>query len=467
MAQRRHSLRQRLLISVGAVLGTTLLLLTAALFYYARATANEAYDRLLTGAALAILERSAVGPDGPTVDIPYSALQMVELMQEDRVFYRVIGPKGETVTGTYDLPLPRDFEPSDAPRYFDATYRSVTMRFAVQGRRVALRGGSEWIAVQIGDTRIARQELQRQVILRGLLGLVLLAGVGLLSVRFAINRALRPLVRIEREQGGREHTDLTPLSAEPPREIESLIAAINAFMARLQIGQERAQGFIADVAHQTRTSLTALQGHLELASARTDPEDMRLQVQKAEHHARRTVRLTSQLLSHAMVIHRADNEPMQQVRLDQILRTVIEEALRSTMAAQAIEFELAIADEAREADLVLGDPIALREALRNLVDNAIKHGPPTNSIRVSLTRIVSEGRARLRVSVEDAGPGIPPGDHAKALERFRTLEPGRGGSGLGLAIVKAVAASHAATLTLGTSSLGGLSVTLDFAALEA
>jgi signal transduction histidine kinase len=118
--------------------------------------------------------------------------------------------------------------------------------------------------------------------------------------------------------------------------------------------------------------------------------------------------------------------------------------------------------------------VSLREALRNLLDNAAKHGPLENRVDITLYRDAGKGMGRpvIGLLVEDAGPGIPPDRREAALERFRSLDSevgngagaGRSGqsSGLGLAIVRAVAQAHGARLTLGDSRLGGLAVDIRF-----
>ncbi|MDQ6638859.1 MAG: sensor histidine kinase, partial [Pseudomonadota bacterium] len=96
----------------------------------------------------------------------------------------------------------------------------------------------------------------------------------------------------------------------------------------------------------------------------------------------------------------------------------------------------------------------------NLVDNAIRYGPPGSRVEVRVDH--DDGAARLRV--DDAGPGIPASDRARVFDRFyRRAGAGEEGSGLGLAIVKTVAERHGATLTLADSPAGGLRATLRFA----
>jgi two-component system sensor histidine kinase TctE len=106
---------------------------------------------------------------------------------------------------------------------------------------------------------------------------------------------------------------------------------------------------------------------------------------------------------------------------------------------------------------VSGDPILLRELVKNLVDNAIRYCPKGSTITV---RVVSDHSARsARLTVEDDGPGIPVNERARVLERFhRGAEVQQQGSGLGLAIVKEVAERHGGVVELQSSDAGGLAV---------
>ena len=463
----RSSLRRRLLSRVGAAFAVLLLAMSALLWQIARRGADQTYDLLLSGSALAMLERVSDSVDGPTVDVPYSALEILALARDERVAYRVFTADGATLTGEPGLPLPDGWEPARERSFFDAPWRGALMRFTLQGRELGTGGGRKLVLVQIGQTRGARDAQRLFLFATGAAGLAAVALAGLLFVWFAISRALQPLAAIEADLRRRDPTDLSPLVAEPPREVERLIGAINAFVARLKANREHTEGFIADVAHQTRTSLSALDGQLGLAVDAGSPEELRRRAGRAADQARRTVRLTDQLLAHAMVIHRGDGGGRVAVRPVALVRELLSGMLRdSALRDVALGFDADGADDGADgADVtLLGDPVALREALRNLVDNAVCHGGATGAIDVSV-RVDREGR--VTIAVDDAGPGIPAPRRAEALGRFVSLDAATAGSGLGLAIVAEVAASHGATLELDDSPRGGLRVALSFPRLAA
>ncbi|WP_167591743.1 sensor histidine kinase [Jiella endophytica] len=452
--RRPYSLRRRLMVASMGAFAVLIALLSAGLWTYARSSANETYDLLLRGAAIAILERISVTPEGIDIDLPPSALEILALDQDDRVFYRVVDADGATLTGTADLPSEGSLAkspPLQEPVFFDSQYSGETVRFVVNGRTLLSADEPQWVGVQIGQTRIARNAMERDLILKGLVPLAALSIAGVAMARAGIGFAMRPLAGIERDIRERQPNDLKPLDALPPREVESLITAINGFMRRLDLSRDQAESFIADVAHQMRTSLAALYSHLEAAG--DQGEAGTVAVLRARDQARRTVRLTNQLLSHAMVIHRADKEMFETIDLGELVRRLMEEIVRDERAG-GIDFAVELPPPPTPAK-VMGDPIAIREALRNLVDNAVRHGPPDNQITLHVVATTLRGRPAFAIGVEDQGPGIADADKPRVVERFYSSGPG-GGSGVGLAIVAAVAESHKGRLDLADRKPSGL-----------
>jgi len=452
-----HSLQRRLLVTMAAGFAILLLLISALLWTYSRAAANRTHDLLLAGAALAILERISVGPEGATVDLPTSAMEILSLNPLGRVQYRVFLPGDRDITGTDDLPAPADLVPSSSPVFYDQVYRGADFRFVIQGRQLNAPDGRQWVSVQIGQTVEARNAQHLSFFAAGLAGLAGLSFIGLGFVWVAIRTSLAPLRQIATDLAQREPADLGFIKGAPPREIRGLFDAINGFIASLRRSRTLTETFIADVAHQTRTSLSALQGHLSLAAEAKDHEQMRSRLIKADRHAARTVRLTNQLLANAMVIHRSDRSSLQPIALKPLVRDVLTESLRdSRMRRISLSF---VGDEIKEGeDVIAGDSVSIREALRNLIENAMRHGQPDNTITITLNGTATD----VRLSVEDAGPGIAEADLSRATERFTSLSEKSMGSGLGLSIVKAVAEGHGAEMRLGRSRLGGLDATLIF-----
>lgn len=455
---RPYSLRRRLMVASLAAFSVLIAVLSIVLWTYARSAANETYDLLLRGAAISILERITLTPEGLDIDLPPSALEILALAQNDRVFYRIVDESGDTLTGTPDLPTEGFFSgplPRQEPIFFDSVYSGEKLRFVVNGRTLLSADRPQWIGVQIGQTRLARDAMQADLIVKGLVPLAALSLAGIALARAGIGLAMRPLAGIERDIRERQPFDLEPLDAVPPREVESLIAAINGFMRRLEQSKDQAESFIADVAHQMRTALATLCGHLEAAGQEGDRGAAALA--KAQDQARRTVRMTNQLLSHAMVIHRADRDMFLPVDLAELVRRLVEEVVRDDKAG-GVELSVEL-PRGGVVPKVEGDPIAIREALRNLVDNAVRHGPPDNQVTLRVAAARLDGIAAYAIGVDDTGPGIPDAEKPRVIERFYSKGP-ENGSGVGLAIVAAVADSHKGRFELKDRLPTGLSATI-------
>ncbi|MDR6672443.1 sensor histidine kinase [Xanthomonas sp. 1678] len=446
------SIRRTLLLYLGALS----LLGAVALFFFARdygqRAANRSYDHLLVSSALSIVDSVALADGQWQVDLPYAALDLLAMAPEDRVFYRVFDARGRTITGYGDLPkapsLPRA---SAAPRLFDAFYSGERVRFAVVARRVSSAAAQDEVWVQVGQTRRAREALAQDVVLRALVAIALLSLLSLALVWLGVYRALRPLQRIERDLSRREPSELKPLAVAAPQEMHQMVAALNRFMARLSSSNETLRAFMAEAAHQMRTPLAALRAQAQLALDEEDPRDMRRSLEAIERNATHMSRLLNQLLSDASVIHRSNLQRYASVDLAEVVHQALHEALPQSQPRPRVQ--LAVASEAA---LVRGDALLLREAIKNLIDNACKYGGD-GALQVALT---CEARDCV-VTVADHGPGIAAADAERVFERFARGEgAAAGGAGLGLAIVKRVVDSHGGRIDLSNRVGGGLIASL-------
>ncbi len=267
---------------------------------------------------------------------------------------------------------------------------------------------------------------------------------------FAVRSALIPLRRIESEIGRRESHDLTPVSADVPREIGGLVATINRFMARLdrQVGVMKT--LIADASHQLRTPIAALRAQAELAADEDDP--CRQQEIVARIHTRSIAlsRLTDQLLSHAMIIHRADAVPLAVIDLREVAVRSVEESDRDFFASDA-DLKL---DLPETPVWCRGDTLSLVEASKNLIVNALRHGRPPATIEVA-----RHGREAW-ISVRDRGPGMSAEAQHRLGERGREAGVTSDSAGIGLAIVLAVAQSHRGEFRVDRTSHGEFRATI-------
>ncbi len=425
---------------------------------YARYAADSSFDRLLLGSAGSIAETLSITPGEVRADIPYSALDMLSAAPDDRVFYRVVGTDGLTVTGYPDLPLDpssRSRSGSSEPvRFFDATYRGEPVRFVLVGREVRIAGQSGVVWVQVGQTRGA---LARDLTIRALLPILALTILAVGVAWFSIGRAMRPLEMVGRNLSARSSSDLSPIVSPVPNEIAPLVEAVNTFMARLDNNMDVLRNFIATAAHQLRTPLTALLVQIrsaELAKGAAQSAS----IDAASQSATRLARLVDQLLSDAMVTHRAEERRTNTFDL----KKVIEQALHDTLPTSG-DADVRFTTTLKNAPMI-GDEVMIAEALKNLVHNALIHGNPEGHDHHLIELGLRRDGDYLELSMTDSGIGMDEAALMKVGDRFSTGQPGRQGSGLGLAIVKQVVESHNGTLQLENRREGGLRVVLSFPA---
>jgi two-component system sensor histidine kinase TctE len=232
-----------------------------------------------------------------------------------------------------------------------------------------------------------------------------------------------------------------------------MIASVNELLERLRETLSAQDRFIADAAHALRTPLAVLRSEADLAMRLKDPEGLHRAISQLRDHVHSTSHLANQLLALARVGRRGVPAPSDRFDLAVTARETCAALVPSALERGA---DLGYAGEASLP--VRGRAQELREAIENLVDNALRYGPPGVAITVSARR---EGAQGVLV-VEDDGPGIAAGERQRVLEPFYRSPGSPGyGSGLGLAIVAEIASSHGTPLWLGPGTGGrGLRVEL-------
>ena len=244
---------------------------------------------------------------------------------------------------------------------------------------------------------------------------------------------------------------------EPARrdEIKRLSQATNTLLTSLAEVIEREKRFTADAAHELRTPLTVLRGRLEQAAEKTAGTKAAKTVSAALTASGDLLELVEGLLLLART-EAGQSHDLEKLALDEVVFDVAE-TFRAAYSAKGIALKL----ELPEAPAwVKGNPFTLGLLVRNLLDNALKF-TPTGSVVVS----VLADRARVRLNVQDSGPGIPDEAMPHLYERFYQADVShrQGGSGLGLALARSVALGHGGTLTARNIPEGGTVFTLELA----
>lgn len=274
---------------------------------------------------------------------------------------------------------------------------------------------------------------------------------------FGIERAIRPLRRLNREVAQRAPDNLAPLQvADAPLELAPLVSNLNLLFDRVRTSLENERRFTADAAHELRTPLAALRAQAQVARGATGDVERNRALDQVIAGCDRATHLIHQLLTLARLEPAQFHAERRPADLRDIARDAIADIAPFALARQ-IDVELL-------ANSVVGvdaDARLIAVLLRNVLDNAVRYSPPHTVIRVD----VGFRDARPFVKISDEGPGVPVDARVGLGRRFHRLADGQiAGTGLGLSIVKRIAELHEATLAFDETTPGkGLSVTLSFA----
>lgn len=285
---------------------------------------------------------------------------------------------------------------------------------------------------------------------------LLVGAVGALAW-FLAGRALRPVEAIRAQVEAISGSTLDRRVPVPSTgdEVGRLAQTMNAMLDRLEDASTRQQRFVADASHELRSPVAAIRTELEVAQRTAGPEDWPEVAERLLAEEARLEAVIADLLLLASLDEQATSET---VAVD-LAELATEEARRRVPDREGVAIEV----DAPAPAVVRGSRTQLRRALANLLDNAGRHARATVRVGVHLR----DGRVRLLV--DDDGPGIPEADRERAFERFTRLDEhraraGHGGAGLGLSLVRRIAERHGGTAAIATAPLGGARVVLDLPA---
>jgi two-component system OmpR family sensor kinase len=303
-------------------------------------------------------------------------------------------------------------------------------------RRVAGIEGTARVLAH-GDVVVGQSLEDRDEVLAGLVAAFAVGGplaVALASLLGYVlaGSALRPVEAMRRRAAAGDERLPMPAAHD---EIRRLGETLNGLLARLRGSLERERRFVADASHELRTPLAVLKTELEAALRAPDPDE-------AISSAIEEVDRLSQLAEDLLVLARSQEGALP-VRPEQVAARPLLDGVRDRFAERAARAGRAI--EVVDGDLTLtADPLRVRQAVGNLVDNALRHGEGDIVLRAR----AGDGGVALEVS--DGGAGFAPDIADRAFERFARGDRARtrGGTGLGLAIVRAIAEAHGGRATL-------------------
>lgn len=313
--------------------------------------------------------------------------------------------------------------------------------------------------VQVGQPIRVREQMAFRAALWTLLPLSILLPVLALLVWSIVRRGMAPFSRLAGAVTARTPAALEPFEERGvPSEALPLVHALNDLLARLQAAMAAQRAFVADAAHELRTPLAALKLQLQLAERAAEGPERAAALAELSAGLERGTHLVQQLLTLARLDPGAGKPAAARARVE--LPGLVRQAVADhAVLAEAKGVDLGAA-RVEEGAAVEGEPAALRTLLANLVDNAVRYTPAGGRVDVSAGR---EGGAPY-LEVADTGPGIPPAERGRVLDRFyRAPGAAEGGSGLGLSIVQAIVDRHGAALSLSETPGGGLTVRVRFA----
>jgi two-component system osmolarity sensor histidine kinase EnvZ len=292
--------------------------------------------------------------------------------------------------------------------------------------------GDYWLA-------LPRERIDRVIPLSWLgwgVAALLLSLLGAWFIVFRITRPLKALQHAARKVGAGETANR--LDEGGPTELATVAHAFNQMSADLaQLDQDRAL-ILAGISHDLRTPLTRLRMGIEMAADEGLREGMTADVEEMD-------KTIGQFLDFA---RSESGEALQEVDVA---------ALLDELAAQYRRrgFKVAVPSAPTVATAIPVRPQALRRAISNLIDNALRYAGSESPVELALSAAAGE----FSIEVRDSGPGIPPEDVERMKRPFARLEAARtnaAGAGLGLAIVDRIARSHNGLLELLAREGGGL-----------
>lgn len=311
------------------------------------------------------------------------------------------------------------------------------------------RGGALLVGTAVQDEQETLSKLGPLLLIGGPLATVLASVVGWLVA----GAALRPVerMRIEAESISGADLDRRLIVPRSGDELSRLGDSLNGMIGRLKTTIVRERRFVDDASHELRTPLANLRAELDLALSRPrSTNELELALRSAAEEAERLSDLAEDLL----VLARADGGRLPVRRERQAVGPLIRETVRSfTGRASALSVTLVVdVDEIVEARV---DTVRIRQALSNLIDNALRHTPPGG--RVSVADSIRDGI--LSVTVADSGPGFAADFLGRAFESFSRADAARGraqgGTGLGLSIVRVIVLAHGGSVEARNGPDGG------------
>lgn len=462
------SIRLRLAAQFGAILVIMLVLFALAVYFITQQARREEFTQSLFRRALVVGHAYADGQARHNTGQPASYRQYLRQLyrtlpaEEGRVYDaagRLVFREGQRPPATALPPtwLAEVRQQGRAILEPEAHFHE-TVGLLYQDARL---GPLVVVASSVDEEGRRQLVVLRKVLVFGLLTAALLMSAGgwLLA-----GQALRPLRRMVGEVDGITATDLSRrLTQAEGRadELGRLAQRFNRLLDRLESAFAGQRTFVRDASHELRTPLAALIGELEVAllPAERPAPDYRRTLQSTLDAARQLSSLTNGLLQIARASGDPSQVPMRPVRLDELLLQAHEQILRRYPTCR-VDLELG-----EEPPAVHGNEALLLAALLNVLDNACKYSAGTTE--PVLATLLPHGSRRLRLLVQDHGPGLSADDLAQVFIPFFRAASVRAlpGHGIGLPLTAQIMALHGGLVHMASEPGQGTQVRLEWPVL--
>lgn len=426
--------------------------------------ATQAYDRTLLSSARTVAERLVVRNGTLEVNVPWVVLDSFELNMNDRLYYKVVDPAGQVISGYDDLPAmpPSTSRTQLYPAlawFYHTQYQGQAIRVARLLQPVNEGGIDGMAEIYVAETLQSRRYLAGQLLFSSWVTQGLLVLLTLVLVGWLLRRVLRPMRQLSSLMVRREPGLLTPLPELLPwSETRLLIVAFNRYLERLRALLSRQERFSADASHQLKTPLAVLKTQAAVALASDRPQQWYESLQAMSATLDNTVQLTERLMQLSAVKRQEQGE--RQFLPVNLFDVVQKSCFTRLGQARSKGIDLGY-EGVQKAVWIEGDEILLGELCGNLLDNALKYTPAQGIVTA---RLSLESHAVV-LDVDDSGPGIKDDQIHQALQPFHRLENAgtETGAGIGLALVNDIARLHRTHPDLSRSEiLGGLRVRVRF-----
>ena len=425
----------------------------------AQGIAGKPFDRALEYNVGALAQLITVHHNHAQFVLPLPARELLRADDADTVFYQVLGPSGEHLSGEKDLPRPPEddkISPGEV-RMRDAEFRGADIKVAYTWVKLEIPN-SKPALVQVAETMDKRSVLATEIVKGVMLPQFVILPLAVLLVWLALVQAIKPLNRLEERIRARSPDDLSPLDVEAvPLEVAPLVSSVNDLLMRLKDSIATQKRFLADAAHQLKTPLAGLRMQADLAQREgANAEDLKQSLRQIGRSSIRATHTVNQLLALARAESSGTVITHQPCDLARLTMDVTRDCAPRAMDKH-IDVGYEGAQPGVEGVTVPGNLTLLKEMVRNLVDNAINYTPSnTDKPGVITTRVLIDPFSKVLVlQVEDSGSGIPASERELVFQPFyRVLGTEADGSGLGLPIVLEIARQHHATVTVEDSRPG-------------